>query len=114
MIEPTLRSASASTPSTRRRSEARNTPARVPSASIARTSSSVTAVWGAAEIGMIFSTALTDRRSSQTSGAVMVAIRRITGATRNASGSACSSATRLGTSSPMIRETKVMISTTMP
>ena len=32
MIEPTLRSASASTPSTRRRSEARNTPARVPSA----------------------------------------------------------------------------------
>ena len=39
---------------------------------------------------------------------------RMIGATRRASVSACSSATRFGTTSPAMRVTKVMISTTMP
>ncbi len=74
----------------------------------------MTAACGAEEIGSTFSTVFTVKRSSQTSGAMIHANTRMIGATWMASASECVSATRLGTSSPRISETKVTITTTIP
>ena len=72
----------------------------------------MTAACGAEETGTIFNTRFTELRSSQTAGAMIRANTRITGATNMASVSAWLRATRFGTSSPMISETKVTSTTT--
>ncbi len=105
MIARSGRSAKRITPSSSSRSASWNTPTSVPSAIIALTSSSVTALGASPRRRRSPRTASVEMRRNQTIGAPIAASRLIGPETKAAIPSAFLSASRFGTSSPMIRDT---------